>query len=215
MSFCNNCKSDRIPCALRGNALNGLCEKACLQVDKVFDACIRQEQLDNQVLTLTNINPASLTTPYTFISAQSIGAAAQVTDLTITPLADNPGCARVTCNIVIPVSVAFVDANGVRGTADSSITVSRDVVLRVPAPSLIPYSVQATASVVSNIGTYNSENNTFTVVACVTVILKIVMPVHLLVPTYGYCYIPPCQEFNQQECAGVFDLPLYPQDGQL
>ena len=87
--------------------------------------------------------------------------------------------------------------------------------LRVPAPSLIPYSVQATASVVSNIGTYNSENNTFTVVACVTVILKIVMPVHLLVPTYGYCYIPPCQEFNQQECAGVFDLTLYPQDGQL
>lgn len=215
MSFCNNCKSDRIPGGLKGNAMNGLCEKACLQVDKVFDACIRQEQLDNQVLTLSNITPSTLTPPYTFISAQSVGAAAQVTDLTVTPLADMPGCSRVSCNVIIPVTVTFVDANGVRGTADSTVVVSRDVVLRVPAPSLIPYSIQATASVVANIGVYNAENNIFTVTACVTVILKVVMPVHLLVPTYGYCYIPPCQEYNQQECAGVFELPLYPQDGQL
>ena len=32
----------------------------------------------------------------------------------------------------------------------------------------------------------------------------------LLVPTYGYCQIPPCQDFTQDVCTGFFDLPLYP-----
>ena len=32
----------------------------------------------------------------------------------------------------------------------------------------------------------------------------------LLIPTYGYCQIPPCQDFTQDVCTGFFDLPLYP-----
>lgn len=211
MSFCNNCKSDKIPGVIRGNGMSGLCEKACIQVDKVFDACMSRQQTDNVELALTGITPSGLSEPYTFVSARSQAAEASVTDLVITDLPDLPGRSRVQCNIVIPVQVTFTDAAGRQGSALSSVVVTKDVVLRTPQPSLIPYTVQAVGNVVSTVGTYDDVNDTFTVTACITVILKVIMPVQLLVPSYGYCYIPPCQEYNTQECAGVFELPLYPQ----
>ena len=40
MSFCNSNNADRCPGNISGNPLNGLCEKVCIQVKKVFDACI-------------------------------------------------------------------------------------------------------------------------------------------------------------------------------
>ena len=58
---------------------------------------------------------------------------------------------------------------------------------------------------------FNAQNNTFTVNACVTVILKIAIDVELLVPSYGYCAIPPAQDYSKEVCAGFFELPLYPQ----
>ena len=211
MSFCNNCKSDKIPGVIRGNGLSGLCEKACIQVEKVFDACMSRQQTENVELTLTNVTPSGLTEPYTFVSARSQGAGASVTDVVVTDLPDLPGRSRVQCNVVIPVQVTFVDAAGKQGTATSSVTLAKDVVMCTPQPSLIPYSIQAVGNVVSSVGTYDDATDTFTVTACITVILKVIMPVQLLVPSYGYCYIPPCQEYNTQECAGVFELPLYPQ----
>ena len=40
---------------------------------------------------------------------------------------------------------------------------------------------------------------------------KIVMEVELLIPSYGYASIPPCQEYTQEVCAGFFELPMYPE----
>lgn len=59
-------------------------------------------------------------------------------------------------------------------------------------------------------GAYTGTNQ-FTVDACVTIILKVVMEVELLVPSYGYSAIPPCQEYTQEVCAGFFELPVFPQ----
>ena len=66
-------------------------------------------------------------------------------------------------------------------------------------------------SAVAPEGTFNAANNTFTVSMCTTVILKIAMQVELLVPSYGYCAIPPAQEYSREVCTGFFELPLYPQ----
>ncbi|MFA7163981.1 MAG: hypothetical protein WC097_07490, partial [Eubacteriales bacterium] len=41
-------------------------------------------------------------------------------------------------------------------------------------------------------------------------ILKIVAKVELLVPAFGFCEIPPCEEFSEQICDEIFDLPLFP-----
>ena len=209
MSFFCNFHSDKCPGQINGNPLNGLCEKVCVQVKKVFDACMQQTQLTNEVLNITNLTPANPTYPLTFISAKSLNSQGVISNLIIEPLPERAGSARVKADITIPVSVAYTDANGVEGAATSSITITKDVILNIPAASIMPYTVEAVVSLVSTQGSYTGLNQ-FTIDACVSIILKIVMEVELLIPAYGYAAIPPCQEYTQEVCAGFFELPMYP-----
>ena len=210
MSFFCNFQSDKCPGQISGNPLNGLCEKVCLQVKKVFDACMQQNQLTNVVLNITNLTPANPTYPLTFTSAKSTVSQGTISNLLIDPLNERPNCARVKADITIPVSVAYVDANNVEGVATATITITKDVILNIPSASIMPYNVEAVVSLVSTQGTY-TDLNQFTIDACVSIILKIVMEVELLVPSYGYAAIPPCQEYTQEVCAGFFELPMYPE----
>ena len=210
MSFFNNFQSDRCPGQINGNPLNGLCEKVCVQAKKVFDACMQQTQLTGIVLNITNLTPANPTYPLTFISAKSTVSQGVISNLLIEPLNERPNCARVKADITIPVSVAYTDANGVEGVATSTITDTKDVILNIPSASIMPYDVEAVVSLVSTLGNYTGLNE-FTVDACVSIILKIVMEVELLIPAYGYAAIPPCQDYTQEVCAGFFELPMYPQ----
>ena len=210
MSFFCNFQSDKCPGQINGNPLNGLCEKVCLQVKKVFDACMQQSQLTDIVLNITNLTPANPTYPLTFISAKSTVSQGTVSNLIIEPLNERPHCARVKTDVLIPVSVAYTDANNVEGVAPATISITKDVILNIPSASIMPYNVEAVVSLVSTQGTY-TDINQFVIDACVSIIIKIVMEVELLVPSYGYAAIPPCQEYTQEVCAGFFDLPMYPE----
>ena len=212
MSFYSNFQSDKCPCQITGNPINGLIEKVCIQAEKIFDAGIKQTQIENYSLTLTDLDPATPTYPLTFVSARSLAAEATVTNLTIERQADR-SCARVQGTVSLPIEVLYTDANGVDGSATATVSIPVDVLLYVPAPSIIPFTVNAVVSVVAPDGTYDATTQGFTVDLCVTVILKIAMPVEILVPSYGYCAIPPAQEYSQEVCAGFFELPLYPQGG--
>ena len=210
MSFYSNFQSDKCPGAITGNPLNGMMEKVCIQAEKIFDACIKQTQVENYVLTLTDPTPATYTAPLTFISARSVTSEGTVTNLNVDRQTDR-SCARVQATVSIPVEVLYTDANGVEGSATATVSLNQDVLLYVPAPSIIPYTVRAVVSVVAPEATFDATTGTFVASLCVTVILKIAMPVEILVPTYGYCAIPPAQEYSQEVCAGFFELPLYPQ----
>ncbi len=193
------------------NAMNGLCERICIQTTKVFDACMLQAQIEDYALTLTNFNPADPTTPLTFVSGNSTGGQATVSGLTITRFDDRPNFARVQATVNIPVTVTYTDANNVAGTATGTIAVNQDVIMYVPQPSLTPIDVIAFGSAVISQGTYNPTTGGFTISACVTAILKVVAVVDVLVPSYGYCPIPPCTPYTGEEaCPGVFEMPLYP-----
>ena len=52
----------------------------------------------------------------------------------------------------------------------------------------------------------------FTVTACIQVVIKVTAQVDLLLPSFGYPVIPPCQacETNNNICPGIENLPLYP-----
>lgn len=210
MSFFCNFQSDKCPGLIKGNPTNGLCEKVCIEARKVFDACMQQIQLSNIVLPLSNPTPSNPTYPLTFISAKSTTSQGVISNLVIEPLPERQNSARVKCDVTVPVSVAYTDANGVEGVALSSVTISKDVILNIPSASIMPYSVVSVVSLVSTLGNYTSEN-TFTIDCCVSIILKIVMDVELLIPSYGYTAIPPCQEYTQEVCAGFFELPMYPE----
>ncbi|MGN1235015.1 MAG: hypothetical protein ACI4U2_03435 [Christensenellaceae bacterium] len=211
MSFFSNFHSDKCPGTINGNPLSGLCEKVCIQVDKVFDACIRQIQLENYTITLKGEVPADPACPLTFVSARSVSSEGAVSNLLVDRVPDQCGASRVQATVTIPLEVVYIDANGVEGKACASIAVAQDVLLFVPSPSIMPYEVRAVVSSVSPEGVYNPATDTFTIKACITVLLKITMKVELLVPSYGYCAIPPAQEYSREVCAGFFELPLYPQ----
>ena len=209
MSFFSNFQSDKCPGSITGNPVNGLTEKVCIQAEKIFDAGIKQSRIENYALTLTDLTPENPTYPLTFVSARSVSAEATVTNLTVERQPDKQ-CARVQATVTIPVEVLYTDANGVDGSATATVSMPVDAFLYVPAPSIMPFTVRAVMSAVVPDGTYNEATEGFTASICVTVILKIAMSVELLIPTYGYCAIPPAQEYSQEVCAGFFELPLYP-----
>ncbi len=210
MSFFSNFSSDHCPGPITGNPMTGLCEKVCIQAEKIFDAGIIQTRLENYTLTLTDLTPAEPTYPLTFVSARSLTGTGTVSNVSVERQPDSC-CARVQATITIPVEVVYTDATGAEGKATANITLNEDVLMFVPSASVMPFTVTAVASCVSPEGTFNESNQTFTVSACVTCILKVAMQVELLVPAYGYCAIPPAQEYSQEVCSGFFELPLYPQ----
>ena len=189
------------------------CDKVCIQTKKVFDACIKQATLENVVITLNDLNPANPALPLKFVGGRSIAVAGEVTNLSVERLADRPRYGRVECDVVIPVEITYTDNNGEEGVGYGTVTIHEDVILLLPEASIMPYQVEATASVVIPDGVFESGvegDYVFNVTTCVSVIVKIVINVELIVPTYGYAVIPPCQEYSQEVCAGFFDLPLFP-----
>lgn len=207
MSFFLNFQSDKCPGSITGNPLNGLNEKVCIQAEKVFDACIKQNRIQNYSLTLTDVE-AGTDTP-TFVSARSASSQGTITGVNVDRTADR-SCARVTGTVTIPMQVVYTDSGGTEQTATGNVTVAVDVLLFVPAPSILPFNVTAVVSAVAPEGVF-AGTDTVTIDLCTTIILKVSMPVELLVPSYGYCAIPPAQEYSQEICAGFFELPLYPQ----
>ena len=149
MSFSNNCKSDKIPGPIKCNGgLNGICERACIQCDKVLDMSMRQETLTDLSVTLTDVVPTSgLVAPFTFVSANATSSQAVISDLIVTPIQDDNCSSRVQCTISIPIQVNFVDANGTRGTGSGTFSVEIDVVLHPSAASVMAYTIVASASV--------------------------------------------------------------------
>lgn len=213
MSFYSyrNGENDISPGRIASDCTRGLSERVCIQVKKVYDSCIQQEQLDNVLVKLCDICPpcTSFNAPITFISCRSTTTKGVIRDLSVERLCDRPNFARVKCCVDIPIEILFEDVNGAEGCGTGIITVKKDVILFVPDESVIPYMVDCIVSAICVQGTYLSDN-TFRLTACVTVILKIVADVELLVPSYGFCRIPPCEEFASEVCDEFFNLPIFP-----
>ena len=210
MSFYINNTNPNRPGPICGNPNNGICEKALIEVTKVFDACVRNETVTGVPLTVTNFNPANPTLPLTFISAETDPTSqATISNVIIDRIADRPNYAYVSAKVTIPVIINYRDANGVLGTATSTYQTSQNVILFVPQPSLSPIQIKVVGTFSSTIGTFTAPD-TFTLTACVQIILKVTAQVDMLVPSYGYPTIPACQAAPEAVCPGAAELPLYP-----
>lgn len=209
MSFYSGGRLPNYPGPITGNPINGLCEKACITAKKVFDVCIKQLQESDVLVTAYDFTPANPVQPLNFVSATSVTGGARIDNLTIDRLDDKPCFARVRGDVVVPITITYTDANGVTGTATANVVVSEDVILYVPQASIIPTTIEVTANLNTPDGEYVGEN-VFSLDFCISVILKVVVEAELLVPTYGYCPIPACQDYAQDACSGYFDLPLFP-----
>lgn len=228
MSFYSykNANSTHCPCSVSGNeVLNGLNEKVCIQVQRVYDSCLQQEQMTQTRVTLmsyglvptsgccdactdnTNTQP---TMPITFESCRSTSTDGAIRNLSVERLCDRPCFARVRGQIDVPIDILFTDANCREYIGRGVVTVDKDVLLSIPDESIVPYTIEAMVSAICVSGTYIG-NNVFELEVCVTVVLKVLAKVEILVPSYGFCDVPPCEEFADSVCDEFFSLPLFPQ----
>ncbi|MBR2942860.1 MAG: hypothetical protein IKB82_05620 [Clostridia bacterium] len=231
MSFYSykNCNSTHCPCSLHnGEVLNGLNEKVCIQVQRVYDSCLQQEQLEEQRVTLisyglvpgcgcgtTNEQAADAVStqpnlPITFESCRSTTTEGTIRNLSVERLCDRPCFARVRGQVELPIDILFTDSTCREYIGRGVVTVDKDVLLSIPDESIVPYTIEAMVSAICVSGTYVG-NNVFELEICVTVILKVLAKVEILVPSYGFCDVPPCEEFADSVCDEFFSLPLFPQ----
>jgi hypothetical protein len=181
---------------------SNVCEKACIEVDKVFDVCIQQRSV-NTTLTVD----FGTETAVTILSVKNTGGST-ISSLAITPIAGT-FTSRVSFTVTTPITVTGTNSAGQTITGTSTMLFDMDIVLRVPQDGVITPEIKVTAVVV---GLQNSvvNGNTVTTNACVTIITKVVADVIIVVPSYGYPVLPPCQEYTQDVCSGVFDTPVFP-----
>lgn len=203
------------------NNSDGCNEKICIQAKKVFDACVKQTTLQQITVSVTDVVPPNPATPLRFVSCKSTSTKGMVENLVVERLKDRPKYGRVEADIVVPVEVTYIDANNVEGSGVGTVTVPVNVVMFLPEPSIIPYRIEASVSAISPDGTFSQTQVIddvtyflFEITCCVTIILKVTMDVELIVPTFGYAVIPPCQEYTEDVCSGFFDLPLFPGGGR-
>ena len=230
MSFYSykNANPVKSPGEISGSALDGLNERVCIQVQRVYDSCLQQEQLDNvdvviasyaQVVNDCNCNcsgaatannqPSAPVPPLQFESCRSSTTNIDVSNLTVERLCDRPCFARVRGYIEIPIEVLFVDSRCVEYIGRGVVRVNKDVLLSVPDDSIVPYTLEGLASAICVSGCYRGEN-VFRLTICVSIILKVLAQVEILIPSYGFCNIPPCEEFADNVCDEFFSLPLFP-----
>ena len=233
MSFYSykNAQSGCCPGAITAAAaMDGIKEKVCIQVKRVYDSCLQQKQLKDKDVTITSYaqvvnnccgnqccgNTAETTpptsapvAPITFESCRSSTTDVDISNLTVERLCDRPCFARVRGTVEIPIDILFTDSRCVEYIGKGVVTVSEDVLLSVPDESIVPFRLEGMASAVCVSGSYRGDN-VFRMTICVTVVLKVLAKVEILVPSYGFCTIPPCEEFAENVCDEFFSLPLFP-----
>lgn len=210
MSFFNNNKDNRCPGPINGNPNQGLNDKVCILTTRVFDSGLSQIPIQDISVTLTDFTPAEPTYPLTFVGCSNIGTDLVLNNLVVDRFEDRQNFARVTTTAVVPITVNYVDANGVEGTATGTYNVPLDVIMCIPQPSIVPFEITGFGIVVCQSGSISSTG-VLTLSGCITIILRVVAETQLLVPTYGYCTIPDAVPFTVEDvCTGTTGLPLFP-----
>lgn len=186
-----------------GSALCGLCERACIEAKRIFDGCMSRRSAAAFTVRLNGFT-AGTAAPFTFVSAASDGFST-VSDEVITAVGG--GRSRVSFTVTAPITVSYTDAAGTAGSASGTVTFSREVNFSLPDSGAYPYEIEAATSLFSSTGQFLSDD-TVTFSACVLQIVRVTAVVELLVPTYGYCEYPACDD-PEGDCPGIAGMPRF------
>jgi len=187
-----------------GNPLTGLCERVVIEVARVFDGSVSRYRNKTFILEVA-IEP-SITPPYTFVSAESVGEP-EFVNVVKTPLGANR--TRIVGELQIPVCVHFRDANGDNYSVMSTAIIGRDIILNTPANSLVPYTISNQVKLACDVGTFISDS-AVNIVACLVILTKIIVCSDIVIPSYGNSVYPEIEEPSDTACNRLFDLELFP-----
>ncbi len=199
----NGLPTGNVPC--KCNCMGNQCNCSCRGCNTPISHEEATENAEN--------SPFALPTPvgnWTFESCRSSTTKGAITDLTIDRLCDRPQFGRVRANISVPIDVLFVDARCQEWMGQTTLTVAKDVLLAIPDESIVPFTIESLVSAICVSGTYIGDCQ-FEITVCVTIVLKVLAEVDIMIPAYGFCQIPPSEEFAENVCDEFFSLPLFPQ----
>ena len=200
-SDCKNPSGKSCNCACSGNICTCSCPTRGTGIS-------HQEAVDNAENSACNLpQPCGA---WTFESCRSSTTSGRISNLSIERMCDRPQFARVRCTVDVPLDVLFVDQRCQEWMGQTVITVDKDILLCIPDDSIIPFTLESLVSAICVSGSYIG-NCTFEITVCVSVVLKVLAEVDIMVPTYGFCQVPPCEEFAENVCDEFFSLPLFPQ----
>lgn len=186
-----------------GDPLCGLCERVCVEVKTVTDGCRSVTENERRELTITDFSTSPVY-PLTFNSLYANGLAT-ISGLLIEPTEGERS--RVRFNATIPVTVYATDANGVVINGRSEVSFYKDVLLKIPADDLQPFAVESAAIVRSRVGNFVSQN-ILSVRMCLVAVTRITQKRELVIPAYGDCVYPQCNELAQN-CRGITQNPIF------
>lgn len=191
---CRNSTYRDCDCNCNGNR----CDCSCPSCGTTIS---HQEAVEN-----AENSPCPLPQPFgtwTFESCRSSTIKGDISNLSIERMCDRPQFARVRCTVDVPIDVLFVDQRCQEWMGRSVLHVDKDVLLCIPDDSIIPFTLESLVSAICVSGTYIG-NCQFEITICVTVVLKVLAEVDIMVPTYGFCEIPPCEEYSEAVCDEFF-----------
>lgn len=189
-----------------GSPLNGLCERMCINVDCVLDACRARRDSQNATVILTDITQGA-TPPFTFVGAVGLGGSQF--DVTSTCSAQN-GCSRISGTLHVPVVATFTDANGMCCHGNAVISMSRDIVLRLPQNTNIDYRIEGDGGLICVSGAFLSDT-AVSLTFCIVETYRVIRRADIIVPTYGYAVFPDCRECDG--CAALMNALLGEENG--
>lgn len=187
---------------ITGSALNGLCDRMCINVECVIDGCQSRKESQTATVELTDIT-AGAVPPFTFVRAEDNGESSFVVQ---SSCENGANCRNVTGVLSVPVTVYFTDQRGVCCSGRAVITLTKQLALRVPSNPATPYTFVGDGIIICFNGTFLSDR-VVTLTYCIVETYKTVIKADILVPTYGFAVYPDCRDCNG--CAALLNSTLF------
>ena len=185
-----------------GSPLRGLCERMCLHVECVTDAC--RARRDGQTASLV-LDDVQGTAPFVFSDATQAGDVTLEVD---SVCGGTGGCRRVQARIRIGVRVRYTDANGACCCSVGTLELTRELNLRVPEQNGAQYRFDADAVLVCTNGVFISDN-AVSLSFCIVETYRALTFADVLVPTYGFAAYPDCNECDG--CSSLMQGRIFPE----
>lgn len=156
----------------------------CISVDKVFDSCYRLEEREREfVLPFTDLALGDL------ILCQ-LTPGQEITGVELSRVDVGEGFSSVTLMLTVPLT--FTNPNEPTQVENTNFSFTKTVTLNCPAQAGVSGS---DSTLVTCICVVTAVNDTTVTVACdiqLCMVIKCLMTVELLVPSFGLCAPAPC-----------------------
>ena len=192
----NDCQGTSRPCACDCDGNRCHCECPPSSIPITHDEAVQNAENSFDPLP----RPVGA---WTFESCRSSTTAGRISNLSVERMTDRPQFARVRCTVDVPLDVLFLDQRCQEWMGQTVVKVDKDILLCIPDDSIIPFTLESLVSAICVSGSYIG-NCAFDITVCVTVVLKVLAEVDILIPTYGFCQVPPCEEFAENVCDELF-----------